>query len=208
MTEYRVGVLGGTFDPVHLGHLIIAEEVRQKLGLQEVLLVPAGQPWLKGEKDISAVEHRLEMVILATAANPYLNVSTIELESAGPTYSVDTIIEMRAGLGAGAKIHFIVGFDALAELHLWKGPKRLVEMCQVVAVRRPGHGGFDLRSLDSAIPGASERIMIVDVPQIDISATDIRRRVAEGLSIRYLVPDVVETYIAANKLYVEGRSEN
>jgi nicotinate-nucleotide adenylyltransferase len=208
MTEYRVGVLGGTFDPVHTGHMIIAEEVRQNLKLHEVLFMPAGQPWLKGQKDISAVEHRLEMVILATASNPYLNVSTIEIERPGPTYSVDTIVDLKAGLGAGAKIYFIVGFDALAELHLWKEPRRMVEMCQVVAVKRPGYGGFDLRSLDSAIPGISERIMSVDVPQIDISATDIRRRVSRRLSIKYLVPEEVEAYIAANKLYAEGRGEN
>ncbi len=203
MTEYRVGVLGGTFDPVHTGHMIIAEEVRQRLNLREVLFMPAGQPWLKGRKDISAVEHRLEMVILATASNPYLNVSTIEIERPGPTYSVDTIVDLKAGMGAGAKIYFIVGFDALAEIHLWKEPRRLVDMCQVVAVKRPGHGGLDLRSLDSAVPGISERIMTVDVPQIEISATDIRRRVARRLSIKYLVPEEVETYIAANRLYME-----
>jgi nicotinate-nucleotide adenylyltransferase len=201
MAEYRVGVLGGTFDPVHMGHLIIAEELRERLELREVLFIPAGQPWIKEGKDVSAVEHRLEMVILATASNPYLNVSTIEMERPGPTYSVDTIVELKAGLGAGVRIYFIVGFDALEELRMWKEPRRLVEMCQVVAVRRPGHSKFDLRSLEPAIPGASERIMIVDVPQIEISSTDIRRRVARRLSIKYLVPDEVETYIAANKLY-------
>jgi nicotinate-nucleotide adenylyltransferase len=208
MAEYSVGVLGGTFDPVHMGHLIIAEELRERLGLREVLFMPAGQPWLKGGKNVSAVEHRLEMVILATASNPYLNVSTIEIERPGPTYSVDTIVELKAWLGAGARIYFIVGFDALEELHLWKDPARLVGMCQVVAVRRPGHSKLDLRSLEPAIPGASERIMVVDVPQIEISSTDIRSRVARRLSIRYLVPEEVETYIAANRLYVEGRGES
>ena len=202
MAEFRVGVLGGTFDPIHLGHLIIAEEVRQKLGLAEVLFVPAGQPWLKGEENISAAQHRLEMAILATASNPHFNVATIELERPGPTYSIDTIIELKAGLGARAKLYLIVGFDALSELPLWKDPKRLVDVCQVVGVARPGYPGCDLRSLESSIPDASERIMVVDVPQIDISATGIRRRVAQRLSIRYLVPEAVERYIAENNLYV------
>ena len=202
MAEFKVGVLGGTFDPIHLGHLIIAEEVRQRVGLAEGLFVPAGQPWLKGEDNISAAQHRLEMAILATASDPHFNVSTIELERPGSTYSIDTIVELKAGLGARAKLYLIVGFDALAELPSWKDPKRLVEMCQVVGVARPGYAEFDLRSLESSIPGASERIMIVDVTQIDISATEIRRRVAQGLSIRYLVPEAVERYIAEHNLYV------
>lgn len=204
MADYKVGILGGTFDPVHLGHLIVAEDIRQRLGLQEVLFIPAGLPRLKDNKSISEAEHRLEMVILATASNPYLNVSTIEIERPGPSYSVDTVIELKAGLGAGAKIFFIAGYDTLADLHLWKDPRRLVEMCQVVAVARPGHNKLDLRPLESGVRGASERIMKVEVPQIDISATGIRQRVARGLSIRYLVPEGVEDYIAANNLYVQG----
>lgn len=204
MTESKVGVLGGTFDPIHLGHLIIAEEVRQKLGLGEVLFVPAGQPWTKGERSISAAEHRLEIVILATASNPHFNVSTIELERPGPTYSVDTITELKAGLGSGAELYFIVGFDALAELPLWKESGRLVKRCKIVGVGRPGHSGLDLRSLESAVPGASGSVVIVDVPQVDISGTEIRRRVSQGLSIRYLVPEAVEKYIAEQGLYLQG----
>jgi nicotinate-nucleotide adenylyltransferase len=202
MAEYKVGVLGGTFDPVHLGHLIVAEDVREKLGLQEVLFIPTGRPWLKEGKDISGVEHRLEMTILATASNRYLNVSTIEIERPGPTYSVDTIVELKAGLGAGAKIYFIVGFDALAEIKQWKEPKRLIEMCQVVGVKRPGHDKLDLRSLESAIPGITEHVTTLNVPQIDISGTEIRKRVARGLSVRYLVPDEVAEYIKENNLYL------
>ena len=202
MAEYKVGVLGGTFDPVHLGHLIVAEDVREKLGLHEVLFVPTGQPWLKEGKNISGAEHRLEMTILATASNRYLNVSTIEIERPGPTYSVDTIVELKAGLGAGAKIYFIVGFDALAGVNQWKEPRRLIDMCQVVGVKRPGHDRLDLRSLDSAVPGIAEHVMKLDVPQIDISGTEIRKRIAKGLSARYLVPDEVDEYIRANNLYL------
>lgn len=208
MNEFRIGILGGTFDPVHMGHLIVAEHLRQELGFTEVLFVPAGQPWLKADRRISAAEHRLEMVILATASNPYFNVSTVELERPGPSYSVDTILELKAGLGAGARLYLIVGVDALAELPLWKDPGRLIELCQLVGVQRPGNDEVDLTSLEAAIPGASGHIMIANAPQIDISATDIRRRVSQGLSIRYLVPEAVERYVAEHKLYVQGGAED
>jgi nicotinate-nucleotide adenylyltransferase len=204
MTKSKIGVLGGTFDPIHLGHLIVAEDIRQKLGLGEVLFVPAGRPWLKlkEEKPISAAEHRLAMVRLAVASNPYFKVSTLELDRPGLSYSIDTVLELKAKLGAGAEIYFIVGPDALAELPRWKDPGRLVEVCQVVGIGRPGHAQADLNTLESSIPGVSQRIMLMDVPQIDISATEIRRLVAQRLSIRYLVPEAVEKYIAEHRLYM------
>jgi len=202
VAESRLGVLGGTFDPVHLGHLIIAEWVREKLSLSKVLFVPAGQPWVKEGIQISPGEHRLEMVRLATASNPNFEVSTLDLERPGPTYSLDTIVGLQERLGAGASLHFIAGLDALAGLASWREPRRLVESCQVVGVRRPGHEELDWRSLEAAVPKASQRIMVVDAPLIDISATDIRMRVARGLSIRYLVPDAVERYMAQHRLYV------
>jgi nicotinate-nucleotide adenylyltransferase len=204
MTKRKIGVLGGTFDPIHLGHLIVAEDLREKLGLGEVLFIPAGRPWLKleQEKTISAAEHRLAMVRLVVASNSHFKVSAMEIERPGLSYSIDTILELKAKLGAQAEIYFIVGPDALAELPKWKEPARLVEICQVVGIGRPVHEQVDLRKLESSIPGASQRIMLVDVPQIDISSTDIRRRVARGLSIRYLVPEAVEKYIEEHKLYV------
>jgi nicotinate-nucleotide adenylyltransferase len=204
MTKSKIGVLGGTFDPIHLGHLIVAEDIRQKLGLGEVLFVPAGRPWLKlkEEKPISAAEHRLAMVRLAVASNPYFKVSTLEIDRPGLSYSIDTILELKAKLGAGAGIYFIVGPDALAELPRWKDPGRLIEICQVVGIGRPGHAQTDLHTLESSISGVSQRIMLVDVPRIDISATEIRKRVAQGLSIRYLVSEAVEKYIAEHRLYL------
>ena len=204
MTKSKIGVLGGTFDPIHLGHLIVAEDIRQKLGLGEVLFVPAGRPWLKlkEEKPISAAEHRLDMVRLAVASNAYFKVSTLEINCPGLSYSIDTVLELKAKLGAGAEIYFIVGPDALAELPRWKDPGRLVEVCQVVGIGRPGHAQTDLHILESSIPGVSQRIMLMDVPQIEISATEIRRRVAQRLSIRYLVPEAVEKYIAEHRLYM------
>ena len=203
MTKSKTGVLGGTFDPIHLGHLIIAEDVRQRLGLKEVLFIPAGHPWLKlkVEKPVSEAEHRLAMVKLAIASDPYFRVSTIEIERPGLSYSIDTVLELKAKLGAGAEIYFIVGPDAMAEFPQWKEPARLLENCQVVGIGRPRHVEADLHILDLSIPGASRRIVMMDVPQIDISSTDIRNRVAQGLSIRYLVPEAVERYIIEHKLY-------
>ena len=204
MTRRKIGVLGGTFDPIHLGHLIVAEDLREKLGLGEVLFIPAGHPWLKlkEEKPISPAEHRLAMVRLAIASNPCFKVSTMEIDRPGLSYSIDTVLELKAKLGAKAGIYFIVGPDALAELPKWKDPGRLLEICQVVGIGRPGHAQADLHTLESSIPGVSKRIMLVDVPQIDISSTEIRNRVAQGLSIRYLVPEAVEKYIAEHKLYL------
>jgi len=204
MTKSKIGVLGGTFDPIHLGHLIVAGDIREKLGLGEVLFIPAGRPWLKLKEDkpISAAGHRLAMVRLAIASNPHFKVSTMEIERPGLSYSIDTVLELKAKLGARAEIYFIVGPDALAEMPKWKEPARLVELCQVVGIGRPGYAKANLRKLERSVPGASQRIMLVDVPQIDISSTDIRKRVAQGLSIRYLVPEAVEKYIAEHGLYL------
>jgi nicotinate-nucleotide adenylyltransferase len=197
----KIGLLGGTFDPIHVGHLIIAEEVRLKLDLNEVLFIPAGQPWLKSKRSMAPAEHRLEMLKLAIVSNPHFKVSTIELKRPGPSYSVDTISALRDELGAEAELFFIVGFDALAELPIWKEPSRLLGMCQVVGVRRPGYAELDWHSLEQAIPGVSSRVIVVEVPQIDISSTQIRQRVADGLSIRHLVPEAVERYILEHRLY-------
>ena len=197
----KIGLLGGTFDPIHMGHLIIAEEVRLKLDLNEVLFIPAGQPCLKSERSIAPGEHRLEMLKLAMEANPHFKVSASELRRPGPSYSVDTVSALRDELGAEVELYFIVGFDALAELPIWKEPSQLLDLCQVVGVRRPGYAELDWQSLEQAIPGISSRVIVVDVPQIDISSTQIRQRLAKGLSIRHLVPEAVERYISENRLY-------
>ncbi|HUV52620.1 MAG TPA: nicotinate-nucleotide adenylyltransferase [Dehalococcoidia bacterium] len=203
MAGNKIGVLGGTFDPIHTGHLIVAEDVREKLGLSEVLFVPAGKPWLKlkEEKTITDGEHRLAMVRLAIKGNPFFKVSTMELDRPGPSYSIDTILELKNKLGPAVEIYFIAGPDALAELPQWKEPARLLEICQVVGIGRPGYAKADLSVLDVSVPGAAKRIMLLDVPQIDISSKEIRRRVAQGQSIRYLVPEAVQKYIEKHKLY-------
>ena len=198
----NIGVLGGTFDPIHIGHLILAEEVRARLNLAEVLFVPAGQPWLKVASPISPAEHRVEMVRLAIADKPYFKLSTIEIERAGPTYTVDTIAELKARLGAGDELYFILGWDNLAQLPLWKEPSRLIRMCHLVAVPRPGYPRPDLKALEAVIPGLSQRVMFMDKPEIDISASVIRSRVAQGLPIHHLVPEPVNRYIKQHKLYL------
>jgi len=198
----NIGVLGGTFDPIHRGHLILAEEVRAQLNLVEVLFVPAGQPWLKVDSPISHAEHRVEMVCLAIADKPYFKLSTIEIERAGPTYTVDTIAELKVQLGVGDELFFILGWDNLAELPRWQQPSRLVSMCRLVAVPRPGYPLPDLKALEASIPGLSQRVTLMDKPEVDISATEIRNRIARGLSIRHLVPEPVGEYIKQHKLYL------
>lgn len=199
-----IGVFGGTFDPIHLGHLAAAEDVRVKLGLDEVIFVPAGQPWLKVDRLISPALHRLEMVSLAIADNPHFKVSTIEIDRSGPSYTVDTMAALRHQLGAKANLYFLLGGDALVELPQWREPSRLVQICQLVAFGRPGASLLSLRLLEEAIPGISQHIIFVEVSQIDISATQIRHRVAQGASLRQLVPEAVERYIREQGLYAES----
>jgi len=198
----NIGVLGGTFDPIHIGHLILAEEVRTRLNLAEILFVPAGQPWLKVDSPILPAEHRVEMVRLAIADKPCFKLSTMEIERAGPTYTVDTIAELKAQLGVGDELFFILGWDNLAELPQWRQPSRLIKMCRLVAVPRPDYPLPDLKALEASIPGLSQRVTLMDKPEIDISASAIRDRVAQGLSIHHLVPEPVDEYIRQHKLYL------
>jgi nicotinate-nucleotide adenylyltransferase len=198
----RVGVIGGTFDPIHIGHLIIAEGARDALDLQRVIFVPAGQPPHKRSSQISPAEHRLEMVRLAIAGNGHFTASRVDIDRGGPSYTVDTIRLLHDAWGADARIYFLIGGDSLAELPMWYQPERLLEICQVVAVPRPGYE-LDLESLDVKIPGASERIQMLSMPLVDLSATEIRDRIRDRRSIRYLVPHAVERYIYRHHLYRE-----
>jgi nicotinate-nucleotide adenylyltransferase len=198
----NIGVLGGTFDPVHRGHIIVAEEVRARLNLAEVLFVPTAQTPLKEDSPISATEHRVQMVRLAIADKPYFKLSNIEINRAGLSYTVDTIAELRDRYSAENALFFILGWDSLAQLPQWKEPSRLVQMCHLVAVPRPGYSLPDLNSLEASIPGLSRSLTVLDKPEVDISATEIRERVARGLSIRHLVPEPVGEYIRQHKLYL------
>ena len=197
----KMGILGGTFDPIHNGHLAIAEEARTYLNLTEVLFLPAGQPWMKSDQPISAAHHRTEMIRLALEGRPYFKLSTIEIEHKGPSYSVDTVVKLRAQSKEAFDCYFIVGWDNLAKIPLWKDPAKLIEMCFLAAVPRPGYDRPDMKKLAAALPGISKKVILMDKPRIDISATDIRNRVAQGLSISSLVPPAVENYIKENGLY-------
>jgi len=195
-----IGVFGGTFDPVHLGHLIVAEDVRKKLNLSKVLFIPVGEPWLKHGTVIAAA-HRAEMVRRAIASNPHFELSTMEVDRPGPTYTVDTMSALQHLVGARANLFFIIGADALVQLPEWREPERLIRICRLVAMTRPGSIALDLEQLEESIPGVSPRIAMVKVREIDISSTDIRERVGQGLSIRHLVPEAVERYIMEQGLY-------
>jgi nicotinate-nucleotide adenylyltransferase len=181
----KIGVLGGTFDPVHLGHIMMAEEARKSLGLSEVLLVPAGQPMTRSNERITSVEHRLRMLRLA----------------AGPSFTVDTITELRRKYGGKDEIFFILGWDSLAQLPIWREPARIVKMCILVAVPRPGWPQPSLKALEKDIPGIAKRVVFLEKPRVDISATAIREKVAGGESIDHLVPGPVADYIKKHGLY-------
>jgi nicotinate-nucleotide adenylyltransferase len=197
----KIGVLGGTFDPVHNGHLKIAEEALRLLGLAEVLMVPAGQPLLKPPHPITPAEHRLKMLQLATEASPYFKVSTIEIDRPGPSYTVETISALKNQYGDGFVIYFIIGCDTLAKLHEWKDPARLVSMCRLAVVPRPGYRRPGPAALEKKIPGISQKLTFLDSPRTSISASKIRAMAARGISIRGLVPAPVDTYIKQHGLY-------
>lgn len=197
----NIGVIGGTFDPIHNGHLAVADEVRIRLDMAEVLFVPAGQPWFKVQRPISSAEHRLEMVRLAISGRSGYKLSAIEIDRPGPTYTVDTVAELQARLKPDDSLFFIMGWDNLAGLPDWKEPARLINLCCLVAVPRPGCSQPDLEALDGAIPGLSGRVVLMDRPEVDISASDIRDRVARGLPIDQLVPAPVAAYIREHGLY-------
>lgn len=203
MQSTAIGVFGGTFNPVHMGHLVLAQDALERLELSQVLFIPSHISPHKSPSAVLPVRHRAAMLELAIQDDVRFAVCDVELQRGGVSYSVDTLREIRA-LYPGAAIHFIIGSDSLLELHLWKDVYELLGMCTVVAMARPGADPSALRpdrlKLDPPWP---ERLLanVVGAHAIDISSSDIRRRVAEGLSIRYLVPASVEMYIQEHRLY-------
>ena len=200
----RVGIFGGTFDPIHLGHLAVARSIQSSLGLDNVVFVPAGQPWLKADTPVSRVEDRVQMLRLALARRRALELSTIEADRPGPSYTVDTMETLQRQLGSDADYFFLLGSDALMDIAKWKEPQRLIQLCQLVAFARPGFGLPTMEALEVAVPGISMRVVFAEVPQVNIRATDIRRRIAEGRCIQRLVPRAVERYILEHGLYEAG----
>ena len=197
----RLGIFGGTFDPIHNGHLIVAEHVREELVLARVLFIPAGRPWFKAEQDLTDGEHRLEMVRLATADYRDFEVSEMEVRREGPTYTIDTLMALRGEKGVVVEYFLILGIDALNELHRWRRPRAVLDMATVVGVARGGATTVDRAALESIREGASDEVVIVDGPLIDISAADVRRRMAGDQSVEGLIPRAVEDYATRHGLY-------
>ena len=197
----KVGVLGGTFDPIHVGHLTLAEEARQFLTLDQVLFIPTGRPWLKAGQRISEARHRLAMVKQATKSKPDFHVSEMETRRPGPTYTVDTVAELRRQLGSTATIYLLLGLDSLNDLNRWHQPERLLGSAVLVGMARPGFPDLDTASIDTIVPEASSRVILLSGALISVSGTDIRKRVSKGLSIKDQVPKVVEAYIHDQGLY-------
>jgi nicotinate-nucleotide adenylyltransferase len=190
-----IGLIGGTFDPIHVAHLIIAEAALEALSLREIVFVPAARPPHKDDDSVTPVEHRLEMVRLAIEGNARLTVSDIEARRASPSYTIDTIREIRSGLDAREEIYFIMGADSLVEFFTWKDPEELLGSCRFVVVPRPGV------SMGDADPRILERATVLEAPELAIASRDIRERVRLRRTIRYLVPASVESYISEKKLY-------
>ncbi|MBK9695928.1 MAG: nicotinate-nucleotide adenylyltransferase [Propionibacteriaceae bacterium] len=193
----RLGVMGGTFDPIHHGHLVAASEVQARFDLDEVMFVPTGQPWQKSDRQVSQAEDRYLMTTIATASNPRFSVSRVDIERPGDTYTVDTLRDIRAQRGDSVDLFFITGADALSQILTWRGAEELFDLAHFVGVSRPGVplGDRDIAHLPAG------KVDLLEVPALSISSTACRSRVAEGLPIWYLVPDGIVQYIAKRGLY-------
>lgn len=197
----KLGIFGGTFDPIHIGHLVVAEEAREQLSLDEVVFVPAGKPWFKSDMPVTDAKHRLAMVELSVASNPAFLTSDVEMVRSGPSYTVDTLEVFNEKLGDTAELFVLLGADALGELERWHEPRRILELATVVGVTRPSYRSVDLEHLARSLGSADDRLKLLEGPLIEVSGTDVRRRIQEGRSIRYLVPEPVEAYIEEHNLY-------
>ncbi|MGH3347730.1 MAG: nicotinate-nucleotide adenylyltransferase [Nocardioides sp.] len=192
----RVGVMGGTFDPIHHGHLVAASEVQAWFDLDEVVFVPTGDPWQKSDRTVSPAEHRYLMAVIATAANPRFRVSRVDIDRDGPTYTIDTLRDLREQ-HPDAELYFITGADALADIFTWRDASQLFELAQFVGCTRPGYE-MDAATLEG-IP--TDRVTLVEIPALAISSSDCRDRATAGEPVWYLVPDGVVQYIAKHRLY-------
>jgi nicotinate-nucleotide adenylyltransferase len=210
----RWGILGGTFDPIHHGHLAIAEAAREELGLERVLFIPAAVPPHRVHAPGASAVHRAAMVELAIAGTRAFGLSRIELDRAGPSYTVDTLAALAAGGsrtnerpsgggggGSAPDLWFILSAEAFADLPTWHEAARVLDLCRLIVLPRAGHPEPDLPDLESRLPGVADRTVLLDGPHIRISASEVRARAAAGLSVRYLVPDAVAAYIADHRLY-------
>ncbi len=195
----RLGIMGGTFDPIHYGHLLMAEEAREAFALDQVVFVPNGQPVHKKKYLVSPPEDRYAMTVLATASNPYFSCSRAEIDRPGPSYAVDTVRQFREEHSDLDALYFISGADAILEIMSWHEPEALMQMCLFIAVTRPG---FVLGRLHEILEAQFlPRVSFLPIPGLEISSTDLRRRAREGRSLKYLTPEAVERYIQEHRLY-------
>ena len=203
----RLGLMGGTFDPIHQGHLVTAEAVRSGFQLDKVIFVPSGQPPHKADKEITQKEHRYIMTELATVTNPFFKVSRVEFDREGFSYSADTVTYFRDKMDADGEVYFITGADAIMEIFTWKKLDELFARCTFIAATRPGF--MPERMMERLevrlAPEYLKKVIAMEVPAMAISSTDIRDRVARGRSIKYLLPETVEQYILKQGLYLDGR---
>ena len=199
----RVGIIGGTFDPIHVGHLLVAENARVSMEMEEVVFIPTGQPWMKSGRALTPAHHRMNMVRMAIASNSFFRASSMEIDRPGPTYTVDTLREMRQELDGEDDLYFILGSDSSEKFHQWKEPEEVLRLCTIVTMPRTGSQNHHLSGIDQSGFG---KVVFLKGPMVDISGTEIRRRVSLGLSVRYLVPDEVEHYIRRYGLYGDGET--
>jgi nicotinate-nucleotide adenylyltransferase len=190
--------MGGTFDPIHYGHLVTAEEALWQFELDEVVFVPTGQPWMKADRAVSPAEDRYLMTVVATASNGRFSVSRREVDRRGTTYTVDTLREIREAEGEDVDLFFITGADAMLEILHWKDPEDVLSQAHFIAATRPG---YEIARFEKEAPTSHPNVSVMDIPALAISSSDIRRRVAEGEPIRYLVPEGVKNYIEKSHLY-------
>ncbi|MBI2238326.1 MAG: nicotinate-nucleotide adenylyltransferase [Actinobacteria bacterium] len=190
--------MGGTFDPIHHGHLLTAEEALWQFELDEVVFVPTGQPWMKEDREVSPAEHRYLMTVIATASNPRFSVSRIEVDREGPTYTVETLRALKERQPNDVDLYFVTGADAILEIFHWKDTEEILSLAHFIAATRPG---YDLAHFEEEAPSAHPNVSVMNIPALAISSTDIRVRVKEGRPIRYLVPEGVKNYIEKAGLY-------
>lgn len=199
----KVGVLGGTFDPVHVGHLALARAALDRLKLAKVLFVPAARPRFKTPQRLAPESDRLEMLRLALAGEPRFEVSTVDLKRPGTSYTVDTLADLKRELGEDTELYFLLGADTLAEFPSWRQPQRILELCCLVMAVRPGFPRPDLDALERALPQSRERVIVLEDVEVDVSATEVRCRLAAGESLSGMVPPAVEQYIKERGLYCQ-----
>ncbi|HOC09662.1 MAG TPA: nicotinate-nucleotide adenylyltransferase [Bacillota bacterium] len=198
----KIGIMGGTFDPIHYGHLVTAEAAREKFCLDKVIFVPSGNPQHKKNKEISPGIDRVNMTVLATANNPFFEVSDIELKRDGYTYTVDTLKEFIKIYGENTRFYFITGADAVMEILTWKDVSTILKLCRIVSAYRPGSDINKFRSMVDELERVHRsNIHLIEVPALAISSTEIRERVKSGITIKYLLPEKVERYILEKGLY-------